>query len=231
MLDVPPERVVQKGRLEPGRMFLIDTAEGRIIADEELKHRMASEHPYREWLDRYLVNLEDLPEPPAVDHLVAENGHETHGPLTIPGAPLLSHEAIVQQQKAFGYNFETLRVVMAPMAKSSVEALGSMGNDTPLAVLSDQPQLLYNYFKQLFAQVTNPPIDAIREELVTSTEVLLGTELNLLDTQPQHCHQLRLKTPILTNKDLAKMRFIAQHPGGRSPELSLIHISEPTRPY
>ncbi len=218
VLDVPPERVVQKGRLEPGRMFLIDTAEGRIIADEELKHRMASEHPYREWLDRYLVNLEDLPEPSVVDPLVAQNGHETHGPLTIPGAPLLSHEAIVQQQKAFGYNFETLRVVMAPMAKSGVEALGSMGNDTPLAVLSDQPQLLYNYFKQLFAQVTNPPIDAIREELVTSTEVLLGTELNLLDTQPQHCHQLRLKTPILTNRDLAKMRFIAQHPGGRSPE-------------
>ncbi len=221
VLDIPPERVVQKGRLEPGRMFLIDTAEGRIIADEELKHRMASEHPYREWLDRYLVNLEDLPEPPAVDHLVAENGHETHGPLTIPGAPLLSHEAIVQQQQAFGYNFETLRVVMAPMAKSGVEALGSMGNDTPLAVLSDQPQLLYNYFKQLFAQVTNPPIDAIREELVTSTEVLLGTELNLLDTQPQNCHQLRLKTPILTNEDLAKMRFISV-PGFKSRTLPIL---------
>ncbi len=110
---------------------------------------------------------------------------------------------------------------MAPMAKSGVEALGSMGNDTPLAVLSDQPQLLYNYFKQLFAQVTNSPIDAIREELVTSTEVLLGTELNLLDTQPQHCHQLRLKTPILTNKDLAKMRFISV-PGFKSRTLPIL---------
>jgi glutamate synthase (ferredoxin) len=221
VLDVPPQNVVHKGRLEPGRMFLIDTTAGRIIADEELKQRMASEHPYREWLDRYLVDLEDLPEPPGVATLIAENGHGDQVPLVVPGAPPPSHEAIVQQQHAFGYTFETLRVVMAPMAKSGVEALGSMGNDTPLAVLSDQPQLLYTYFKQLFAQVTNPPIDAIREELVTSTEVLLGTELNLLDTQPQHCHQLRLKTPLLSNNELAKLRHISV-PGFRARTLSIL---------
>ncbi|RME59291.1 MAG: glutamate synthase subunit alpha, partial [Caldilineae bacterium] len=148
VLDIPPDRVVKKHRLEPGRMLLIDTVEGRIIADEELKQRMAREHPYREWLDRYLVTLDELPDPPP--------------------PPLPDHRTLVKRQLAFGYTFETLRVVVGPMSKNAIEAIGAMGNDTPLAVLSDQPQLLYNYFKQLFAQVTNPPIDAIREELVTA---------------------------------------------------------------
>ena len=128
--------------------------------------------------------------------------------MTIPSAAIPDHDAVVQLQQAFGYTFEQLRVLLAPMAKNGVEPVGAMGNDAPLAVLSDQPQLLYNYFKQLFAQVTNPPIDAMREELVTSSEVLLGTELNLLETLPENCHQIKLKTPILTNAELAKLRYV-----------------------
>lgn len=201
VLDIPPENVLHKRRLEPGRMFLVDTTEGRIIADEELKHRMASAHPYRDWLNQYLVRLEDLP--------------------VAPAPPLPDHDTLVQRQQAFGYNFETLRLIMGPMAKNAIEPVGSMGNDTPLAVLSDQPQLLYNYFKQLFAQVTNPPIDAIREELVTATETYIGTELNLLETLPKNCHQIKLKTPILTNAELAKIKHL-DLPGFKSLTLPIL---------
>ena len=188
VLDIPAERILRKSRLQPGRMFLVDTAQGRIIADEEIKESLAAQHPYREWLDKYLLTLEDLPEPPAV----AEPDHRT----------------VVQRQMAFGYNYETLRVIVGPMSKDGVEALGAMGNDAALAVLSDQPQLLYNYFKQLFAQVTNPPLDGIREELVTATDVYMGTELNLLDTRPENARQIKIKAPILTNKELAKIRHL-----------------------
>ncbi len=148
VLDVPAERILQKGRLQPGRMFLVDTEEGRIVADEEIKHKIATEQPYRQWLNEHLLDLAN----------VAESPH----------APEPSHNTVLQRQQAFGYTFEDLRIIMAPMARDGVEAVGSMGCDTPLAVLSNKPQLLYNYFKQLFAQVTNPPIDCIREELVTS---------------------------------------------------------------
>ena len=190
VLDVPPERILQKGRLQPGRMFLIDTREGRIVADEELKERIAGAKPYRQWLDEHMVELGNVPES---EHLVE----------TPPST-------ILQRQQAFGYTFEDLRIVMAPMGRDGVEAVGSMGTDTPLAVLSDKPQLLYNYFKQLFAQVTNPPIDCIREEIVTSAETTIGAERNLLKPEPESCHLLELKSPILTNEEFAKIKHLDQ---------------------
>ncbi|HWP93601.1 MAG TPA: glutamate synthase large subunit [Thermodesulfobacteriota bacterium] len=201
VLDVPPERVLYKGRLQPGRMFMIDTEEGRIVDDEELKHRIATEHPYRLWLNEHLVSLEDLPEAPHI--------------------PEHDHETVLQRQQAFGYTFEDLRIMMAPMAKDGVDPVGSMGNDVPLAVLSDRPQLLYNYFKQLFAQVTNPPIDSIREEIITATETTIGPERNLLVPEPESCRQIKLKTPILTNEELEKLRHV-NIPGFRSVTLPIL---------
>ncbi len=202
VLEVPPEKVLLKGRLQPGRMFFIDTEEGRIVADEEIKNRMAAEHPYRQWLDQHMIELGKLPDPP---HL-----------------PEPSHETVVQRQQAFGYTFEDLRILMVPMARDGVEAIGSMGTDTPLAVLSDKPQPLFNYFKQLFAQVTNPPIDCIREEIVTSAETTIGSEKNLLKAEPQSCHLIELKSPILTNEELAKLRHI-DTPGYKSVTLPILY--------
>ncbi|KRT68658.1 MAG: GltB, glutamate synthase domain-containing 2, glutamate synthase (ferredoxin) [candidate division NC10 bacterium CSP1-5] len=201
VLDVPPDRVLHKGRLQPGRMLLVDTEEGRIVGDEELKHRMATAHPYRLWLNEHLVALADLPDPP---------------PLREP-----AHEAVLAQQQAFGYTFEELRIILGPMAAEGVEPVGSMGTDTPLAVLSDRPQPLYNYFKQLFAQVTNPPIDCIREEIITATETMLGPERNLLVPEPESCRQIILKTPILTNEELEKLRHI-NIPGFRAVTLPIL---------
>jgi glutamate synthase domain-containing protein 2/glutamate synthase domain-containing protein 1/glutamate synthase domain-containing protein 3 len=186
VLDVPPEDVVFKGRLQPGRMFLVDTVQGRIIDDEEIKRSVATERPYREWLDEYLIHLDDLP--PA------------------PEAPPPDPDTLLQRQVAFGYSFEDERMLLAPMARDGVEAVGSMGNDTPLAVMSNRPRLLYDYFKQMFAQVTNPPIDCIREELITSAETRLGSEGNLLSPQPSDCRRLELKWPILTNEEYARVR-------------------------
>jgi glutamate synthase (ferredoxin) len=188
VLDLPPEMIIQKGRLQPGRMFLIDTELGRIVADEELKAKVAREHPYQVWLDQNHVLLENLPEPPHV-----------HEP---------DHRTVFQSQQAFGYTFEDLRFILGPMASDGVQPLGSMGTDTPLAVLSNQPQLLYNYFKQLFAQVTNPPIDPIREEIITSTETMVGSEGNLLQPTPESCRMIKLEHPLLTNEDLEKLRHV-----------------------
>jgi glutamate synthase (ferredoxin) len=188
VLPVAPERVLQKGRLQPGRMFLVDTQEGRIIADEELKKKYAGAQPYKKWLDENHVTLEQLPEP----------AHHTD-----PG-----HRKILQEQQAFGYTFEDLRFIVGPMAKDGQQPLGSMGTDTPLAVLSEKPQLLYNYFKQLFAQVTNPPIDPIREEIVTATHTMVGSRGGLLNPGPESCSLIRLEQPILTNEELDKLRFI-----------------------
>jgi len=202
VLEVPPENVLYKGRLQPGRMFFIDTEEGRIVADEEIKNKMATEHPYRQWLDQHMIELGKLPDPP---HL-----------------PEPSHDTVLQRQQAFGYTFEDLRLLMAPMARDGVEAIGSMGTDTPLAVLSDKPQNLFNYFKQLFAQVTNPPIDCIREEIVTSAETTIGSEKNLLKAQPESCHLIELKSPILTNEELAKLRHI-DTPGYKSITLPILY--------
>jgi len=186
VLDIPPEDVVTKGRLQPGRMFLVDTEQGRIVEDEEIKRAICTERPYRQWLVEHQVHMNDLPAAPEV--------------------PAPDHDTLLQRQIAFGYTFEDERIILAPMAQNGVEAVGSMGNDTPLAVLSNKPRLLYDYFKQLFAQVTNPPIDCIREEIITSAETRLGSEGNLLNPQPADCRRLEVKWPILTNEDLAKIR-------------------------
>ncbi|HUJ09647.1 MAG TPA: glutamate synthase large subunit [Verrucomicrobiae bacterium] len=201
VLDVPPDRVLQKGRLQPGRMFLIDTELGRIVSDEEIKHKIATEHPYRLWLKENLVDLESLPEPLHV-----------HQP---------DHATVLLRQQAFGYTFEDLRILLAPMARDAVQPIGSMGTDTPLAVLSQRPQLLYNYFKQLFAQVTNPPIDCIREEIITSTYTTIGAEGNLLDPRPESCHQILLKGPVLSNEEFERLRHI-QQPGFKSITLPIL---------
>jgi glutamate synthase (NADPH) large chain len=191
VLDVPPENVLIKDRLRPGRMLLIDTKEGRIITDEELKSTIASQHPYSKWLDEHMMTLEKLPKAPRI--------------------PEPDHKTVLLREKAFGYTYEDLRSVVLPMAKEGIEATGAMGTDTPLAVLSDKPQLLYNYFKQLFAQVTNPPIDAIREEIITASYTLLGSEGNILSTTPENCRQIKLNTPILANEQLAQLRHINRH--------------------
>jgi glutamate synthase domain-containing protein 2/glutamate synthase domain-containing protein 1/glutamate synthase domain-containing protein 3 len=201
VLSIAPERIAVKGRLQPGRMFLIDTEQGRIIADEELKKKYASARPYQKWLDEHHVLLENLPVP---------------GQQTEP-----SHLNILQEQQAFGYTFEDLRFIVGPMANDGVQPLGSMGTDTPLAVLSQKPQLLYNYFKQLFAQVTNPPIDPIREEIVTSTETMVGSRGGLLSPQPESCSLIKLGQPILTNDELLKLRFI-ERPGFKAGTLPIL---------
>jgi len=195
VLDIPADRVLQKGRLQPGRMFLVDTEEGRIVGDEEIKLRTANERPYGLWLRDNLVTLQEVPEAP-----------EAQG---------VDHETVLQRQLAFGYTREDLEQLLLPMAKDGVEPVGAMGNDTPLAVLSEKPQLLYSYFKQLFAQVTNPPIDAIREEIIMAVDTTIGPERNLLEPTPLSAHQIKLATPILTNEELEKLRALAT-PKGRS---------------
>ncbi len=201
VLDIPPENILCKERLHPGKMLLIDTAEGRIINDSELKEKIASEHPYEQWLQQNLVTLDKLPEP-----------------VSVPGP---DHDTLIKRMKVFGYNYEALRSVLLPMARDGVEPIGAMGNDTPLAVLSDRPQLLYNYFKQLFAQVTNPPIDALREEIVTGTETYMGSEGNLLNPSPESCRQIKLNTPIINNEELVKIRNIKE-PGFKAVTLSIL---------
>jgi glutamate synthase (ferredoxin) len=188
VLPVEPERVLQKGRLQPGRMFLVDIGQGRIVADEELKNKFAKAQPYRTWLEEHHVLLQNLPDP---------------GFKTEPG-----RQTVLERQQAFGYTFEDLRFIIGPMANEGVQPLGSMGTDTPLAVLSNKPQLLYNYFKQLFAQVTNPPIDPIREEIITSTETMVGPRGSLLQPKPQSCALIKLKYPIVTNEELEKLRHV-----------------------
>ena len=201
VLNLPPESIKEKGRLQPGRMFLVSFDEGRIIGDEELKHTLASRQPYGEWLNENKVELDDLPDAQ---------------PLPPPGGRNLR-----QQQRSFGYTIEELRMLTTPMAASGYEAIGSMGNDASLAVLSDQNRPLFDYFKQLFAQVSNPPLDAIREELVTSLEAFVGSEQNLFDESPQHCRQLRLKSPLLTDEQLAQIRDL-DLPGLSSVTLSTL---------
>jgi glutamate synthase (ferredoxin) len=200
VLDIPPEDIVLKERLHPGRIFLVDTAKGKIVSDEEVKQELAAAHPYADWLAN-LVDIRDLP--PA------------------PYLPPPSHESVVQRQELFGYTHEDLRILLAPMATAGEEALGSMGTDTSLAALSDRPRLLFDYFKQVFAQVTNPPLDAIREELVTSMESTVGPEGNLLDPRPESCRQIKIKYPILDNDQVAKLRHVYD-PGFRSIRLPML---------
>ena len=202
VLDIDPATVVRKGRLQPGRIFLVDTAAGRIIEDDEIKAELAAEHPYGEWLDDGLVRFEELPP------------REREVP---------SHETLVKRQQTFGYSQEELRVLLTPMAKNGAEPIGSMGTDTPLAALSDRPRLLFDYFKQLFAQVTNPPLDAIREELVTSLQSTLGPEGNLLAPGPDSCRRLVLPTPILDNDELAKIIHINDEGALPGLEAHVVH--------
>jgi glutamate synthase (NADPH/NADH) large chain len=198
VLDIPPAQIVQRGRLQPGRMFLVDTSQGRIVADEEIKSTLAAEHPYGDWLAVNQIYFDDLP----------------------PRFTLTpQHSSVVTHQRLFGYTTEDLKILIAPMAKTGVEPLGSMGTDTPIAVLSDRPRLLYDYFSQLFAQVTNPPLDAIREELVTSLSGTIGPERNLLAPEPASCNQIVMPQPIITNEDLAKLMYINEdgtRPGWRA---------------
>ena len=198
VMDVAPEKIVAKGRLQPGRMFLIDTAEGRIVGDDEIKDRLAAEHPYAQWLEEGLVEFADLP---AKEHVV------------------FSHDSVLRRQQMFGYTHEELKIILAPMAIAGAEPLGSMGTDTPIAVLSARPRLLFDYFSQLFAQVTNPPLDAIREEVVTSVASTVGPEANLLDPGPESCRQLALPFPIIDNDELAKIVHAGDggYPGSPQP--------------
>ncbi len=202
VIDIDPAKVVAKGRLQPGKMFLIDTRQGRIVGDDEIKTELASQHPYGEWLAEGMVALPDLPER---EHVV------------------FSHDSVLRRQQMFGYTHEELKILISPMAASGGEALGSMGTDTPLAVLSERPRLLFDYFKQLFAQVTNPPLDAIREEVVTAVSSSVGPEANLLDPGPGSCRQLSLPFPIIDNDELAKIIHInddGNRPGLQAKVLS-----------
>src|SRR4051794_1950074 len=186
VLDEPPENVLRKGRLQPGKLFLVDLAEGRIVADEEVKEAVSTRRPYGEWYERGVVRLDEL----------------------APRKPIAPREPLRTRQLAFGYTQEDLRVLLAPMAATGAEPIGSMGNDLALAVLSDQAPPLFSYFKQLFAQVTNPPIDPIREDVVMSIRTAVGSERNLLDESPEHAHQLVIPHPILRNVELESLRGV-----------------------
>jgi glutamate synthase (NADPH/NADH) large chain len=201
VLDIDPATIVRKGRLEPGRMFLVDTGAGRLIDDEEIKDQLAAEHPYAEWVDAGLVHLNELPE----------------RTREVP-----THASLVHRQQAFGYTEEELNLLLRPMAATGAEPIGSMGNDAPLAPLSDRPRQLFDYFTQLFAQVTNPPLDAIREELVTSLETTVGSQPNLLATDADSCRQVTLPFPVLDNDELAKIVHI--NDDGDLPEFQTVSI-------
>ncbi|WP_326816895.1 glutamate synthase large subunit [Streptomyces sp. NBC_01762] len=202
VLDIAPAKVVRKGRLQPGKMFLVDTAEGRIIEDDEIKAGLAAEQPYQEWLETGEIELEDLP----------EREHIVH-----------THASVTRRQQTFGYTEEELRVILAPMARTAGEPLGSMGTDSPIAALSERPRLLFDYFTQLFAQVTNPPLDAIREELVTSLRSTLGPQGNLLEPTAASCRSVTLPFPVIDNDELAKLIHInadGDMPGMKAATLS-----------
>ena len=199
VVDIDPATIVKKDRLRPGRMLVIDTVEGRIIGNDEIKHQIAQEHPYRKWLDENSIKLKNIP-------LKSE-------------LPACDMQTLLQRQRAFGYTLEDLTKFLRPMAVKGIDPLGAMGNDAPLAVLSEKPQLLYNYFKQLFAQVTNPPIDAIREEVFTDTTSGIGPELNLIDPQPESCHQISAESPVLSNVELAKLKHIPNFEAATIPML------------
>ena len=202
VLEVAPENVAIKERLHPGRIFMVDTRQGRIIDDEELKNEFIKEHPYRVWLKKNLVPLENLPTPKQI-----------HG--TDP-------DTLLQRLQAFGYTHEELRILMAPMAANGMEPIGSMGTDAALAVLSNRTRLLYDYFKQLFAQVTNPPLDGIREELVTQVATTIGPEKNLLKPTAESCRQIKIKSPVLTNEELARIRDV-NLPGLKTKTIPILY--------
>ena len=195
VLDIAPERILHKGRVQPGRMFLVDTGEGRIVPDDEIKDKLASAEPYADWLKDHLVRLQDVPAPPRVN--------------------LPDHETVLRRQETFGYTLEDVGMIVNPMATDGAEPIGSMGTDIPLAVLSERPQLLYDYFKQLFAQVTNPPVDADRESIVLAVDTSIGPEGNLLEPVPESALHFELPTPVLLNVELEKIRSLDGRPGSR----------------
>jgi len=203
--DLDPLTVIEKGRLKPGRMFLVDMKEGRIIPDQEVKERVYSANPYKEWLEKNCLKLKDLPEPEKV-----------HGQ---------NKDRLTERQVAFGYSYEDLRFILGPTAEKGVQPIASMGNDTPLAVLSNRSKLLYEYFKQIFAQVTNPALDCIREELVTATETFLGSEGNLLQPTPESCRMIRLESPLIDNTAMAKLKEIVNE-GFQSATLNTLFTAE-----
>ena len=205
VLPVEPRRVVEKGRVQPGSMFLVDLEQGRIVPDAEIKEELASQRPYRDWLEANLLPLSELP--------------------AMPSGTRSESVPLIQRQQAMGYSFEDLRTILEPMARDGVQPLGSMGADTPLAILSDRPQLLYNYFKQLFAQVTNPPIDPIREELITSTMTFLGSAGNILEPTSDCARLIRLEHPILTDRELDKLLGISL-PGFCAEALPLLFFAK-----
>ncbi|MCS0639827.1 glutamate synthase large subunit [Streptomyces sp. LP05-1] len=202
VLDIDPARVVRKGRLQPGRMFLVDTAEHRIVEDDEIKAGLAAEQPYQEWLDSGIIELEDLP----------EREHIVH-----------THASVTRRQQTFGYTEEELRIILAPMARTGGEPLGSMGTDSPIAAISERPRLLFDYFTQLFAQVTNPPLDAIREELVTSLRSSLGPQGNILEPTAATCRSVTLPFPVIDNDELAKLIHI--NADGDMPGMKAVTLS------
>ena len=190
VLDIKPQDIVTSGRLEPGKMLFIDTEEQRIINDDEVKGKVSRQRPYGAWLKKNLLEYDQLP--------------------AAPHAPRSTNHDLLTQLKAFGYSREDLKVIIKPMAEEAKEPVGSMGNDVPHALLSKNPQLLYTYFKQLFAQVTNPAIDPIREELVMSLMSFVGAQKNILDETPEHCRKLLVEEPILTNEDLERIRGVKE---------------------
>ncbi len=204
VVPVEPELVIKKGRLQPGRMFLVDTTQGRIIGDEEIKMGIAQAKPYGEWLKKNRIHLTDLP---------------------AAKAPAIEEDGILQRQRAFGYTYEDMRFILGPTAETAAQPIGSMGNDTPLSVLSNKPTLLYTYFKQIFAQVTNPPLDAIREAIITATETFLGSEGNLLQPGPESCRMIRLHSPLIDNKELETLRAIDK-PGFKAATLPILFETE-----
>ena len=212
VLNLPEEKIVSKQRLQPGKMLLIDTEKGKIVNDEEIKNEMAGEHPYEEWLKEHLLKLEDLGGFFMDNSASRKKGEDKEN---------IDHKGVVKLQKAFGYTYEDLRKILIPMAKNGVDPVGAMGMDSSLAVLSNKPQLLYNYFKQLFAQVTNPPIDSIREEIITATRTNIGSEGNLINPTAESCHQISLKSPILANDQLQKLINIDSN-GFKSAKLSIL---------
>ncbi|TRZ44305.1 glutamate synthase large subunit [Robertkochia solimangrovi] len=205
VIDVKPDNVELHGRLEPGRMFLVDMNEGRIIGDEEVKNSIVNKRPYREWLDENLLPLANIP----------YTGNKT---------PVEDVEFLTRL-KLFGYTQEDIKTLIGPMASQGKEAIGSMGTDTPLAVLSDKPQLLYNYFKQLFAQVTNPPLDGIREEIVTDTSICIGGDKNIFDIIPEQCKKLKIQNPVISNEDLDKIKFL-EHPDFKAKSVAILYEAD-----
>ncbi|WP_158974365.1 glutamate synthase large subunit [Cellulophaga sp. L1A9] len=203
VVDIEPENIELHGRLEPGKMFLVNMEEGRIVNDEEIKEEIANRHPYKKWLDKNLVHLKDIP---------------------YNDCPLFLNEAsLTKRKETFGYTIEDINTIILPMGKTAKEPLGSMGSDTPIAILSERPQLIYNYFKQLFAQVTNPPLDGIREELITDISLTLGSDHNIFDFTELHCRKLKIQNPVISKEDLDKIKNYDASPDYKVTSIPILY--------